>query len=392
MKHNILKRTLATGLAVLCVAAYAPTFGNTGLFDTAITASAMSWTITEGSSLKCSQTQEVDGDLTVKDGGKFTIVDNATLTLTGSFTAESNSIIILGAASKIIAKSIDFSSTNVTVPDGYAVKITDTCIKTIPQWESGDCTVTLDTDDGTLTVSKMSGNGAMDKYSGPSGTPWYQYADQITAIVIKSGVTVVGDYCFGELESLKTVTVNANLESVGYNAFYGCENLETVTFAPQESGEIEFVMTPFNGCSGVIAYSEGSTALFDKDDNILKAGTALDDIETGTFNWGATTRTLDDGKYAQGAVVDNVNYTRFVYVLPLSELHGKKQATFTVTKGDASATFVTSYYYTGMVNSGVTYIPANETSVMLICVVKGGAPTELTCTLSIDGEVYQPNN
>ena len=40
MKHNIFKRTLAAGLAVLYVAAYAPTFGNTGLFDTAITASA----------------------------------------------------------------------------------------------------------------------------------------------------------------------------------------------------------------------------------------------------------------------------------------------------------------------------------------------------------------
>ncbi|MBQ9209976.1 MAG: Ig domain-containing protein [Oscillospiraceae bacterium] len=40
MKHNTLKRTLAAGLAVLCAAAYVPTFGNTGLFDIAITASA----------------------------------------------------------------------------------------------------------------------------------------------------------------------------------------------------------------------------------------------------------------------------------------------------------------------------------------------------------------
>ena len=62
MKHNTLKRTLAAGLAVLCVAAYAPTFGNTGLFDIAITVSAegeeKTWTntITEGGVYTCPAT------------------------------------------------------------------------------------------------------------------------------------------------------------------------------------------------------------------------------------------------------------------------------------------------------------------------------------------------
>ena len=56
---------------------------------------------------------------------------------TGSFTAESNSIITLGAGSKIGANSINFSAINVTVPNGYAVKLTDTCIKTVRQWTSG---------------------------------------------------------------------------------------------------------------------------------------------------------------------------------------------------------------------------------------------------------------
>ena len=46
MKQNILKHTFAAGLAVLCVAAYAPAVGNTGLFNTAVTASAE--TLTDG--------------------------------------------------------------------------------------------------------------------------------------------------------------------------------------------------------------------------------------------------------------------------------------------------------------------------------------------------------
>ena len=238
MKHNTLKRTLAAGLAVLCIAAYAPTFGNTGLFDIAITVSALSWTISEDSSLKCSQTMELDADITVKDGGEFTIVDNATLTLTGSFTAESNSIIILGAASKIIANSIDFSSTNVTVPDGYAVKITDTCIKTIPQWESGDCTVTLDTDDGTLTVS---GNGAMENYD-HDDAPWAAYSSLIKSVVVEDGVTSIGRRSIFEFENLETITVNCDLTSTIIEFAYGCNNLKTVTF----NGDVD----SFIGISG----------------------------------------------------------------------------------------------------------------------------------------------
>ncbi len=231
MKHNTLKRTLAAGLAVLCAAAYAPTFGNTGLFDISVTVSASSLTITEGSKMKCSQTQESDVDITVEDGGEFTIVDNATLTLTGSFTAESNSIIILGAASKIIANSIDFSSTNVTVPDGYAVKITDTCIKTIPQWQSGDCTVTLDTDDGTLTVS---GTGAMDdydynEYGEVVPSPWYNYSDKITSVEIQNGITSIGNYAFYRCEELTSITIPNSVTSIGTDVFSDCTSLKSVT-------------------------------------------------------------------------------------------------------------------------------------------------------------------
>ena len=160
------------------------------------------------------------------------------------------------------------------------------------------------------------------------------------------------------------------------------------------SGEMETVTYTANDGYQFPAFadieSNGVTATRDSATQVTVSGTPTADVEITIPD--AINTKLPDDKYAQGAVVDNVNYTRFVYVLPLSELNGKKQAKFTVTKGDASATFDTSYYYTGMVSSGVTYIPANETSVMLICNVKGGAPEELTCSLSIDGEVYQPNN
>ena len=40
MKHNILKRTFAAGLAVLCIAAYASVGSNTGLFNMTVTVNA----------------------------------------------------------------------------------------------------------------------------------------------------------------------------------------------------------------------------------------------------------------------------------------------------------------------------------------------------------------
>lgn len=107
------------------------------------------------------------------------------------------------------------------------------------------------------------------------------------------------------------------------------------------------------------------------------------------------TRTLSDNVYAQTANVNNVDYTRYVYVLPREELKGKNEALFTVKKGEAEGTFSTSTYYTGMICNEFIYEPASKNSVMLICVVKGGKPEkdggDLTCTLSIDGTVYEPN-
>ena len=70
---------------------------------------------------------------------------------------------------------------------------------------------------------------------------------------------------------------------------------------------------------------------------------------------------------------------------------GSVETTFTVTKDSQSLTFETSDYYTDVVSDGLTYTPADEDSVMLICTVKGAAPNELRCTLTIDGFDYVPN-
>lgn len=96
----------------------------------------------------------------------------------------------------------------------------------------GECgenlTWTLD-EDGVLTVS---GTGAMSDfmdmvYDEENGwyyfeTPWYQYGDQITEVVLDTGVTYVGINAFaGAYENIETVYLSETVESIGTGAFIG---------------------------------------------------------------------------------------------------------------------------------------------------------------------------
>ena len=83
--------------------------------------------------------------------------------------------------------------------------------------------------DCTLTIS---GTGAManyDFFDDSDESPWYRYIGYITSIVIKDGVTSIGENAFIGCNALKTVTIGNGVKTIGENAFYGCSALGTVT-------------------------------------------------------------------------------------------------------------------------------------------------------------------
>lgn len=100
--------------------------------------------------------------------------------------------------------------------------------------ESGTCgidlTWTLD-DNGLLTIS---GTGEMeDYYNKENGVgvwvttaPW---GTNIQNVVIKEGVTSIGQYAFFGCESLKDIIIPDGLKMIGSYVFYGCRSLSTVT-------------------------------------------------------------------------------------------------------------------------------------------------------------------
>ncbi len=77
---------------------------------------------------------------------------------------------------------------------------------------------------GILTIS---GTGDMDDYGGR----WKSQSKKIKKVVVKDGVTSIGECAFMESYSnLKRVVLADSLKRIEYGAFYLCANLETITF------------------------------------------------------------------------------------------------------------------------------------------------------------------
>ena len=94
---------------------------------------------------------------------------------------------------------------------------------------SGTCgenlTWSLD-EDGVLTIS---GAGDMADYTDSAPTPWDARKSAITAVVIESGVTSIGNYAFYRCGNLVELTLPEGLQSIGDNSFHSCGLLASVT-------------------------------------------------------------------------------------------------------------------------------------------------------------------
>ncbi len=83
--------------------------------------------------------------------------------------------------------------------------------------------------DSTTTTLTISGTGAMADYTGYDDTPWYNYHDDITKVVIENGVTTIGKFAFDYCGFLTSVTIPESVTSIGDFAFADCTSLAAVT-------------------------------------------------------------------------------------------------------------------------------------------------------------------
>ena len=78
--------------------------------------------------------------------------------------------------------------------------------------------------DGTLTVSK---EGDMSNYD-EGETPWDFQRNDIKKIVIKEGVTRIGDLAFGGCRNLTSVEIPNSVKSIGVRAFVECIHIPSI--------------------------------------------------------------------------------------------------------------------------------------------------------------------
>ena len=101
--------------------------------------------------------------------------------------------------------------------------------------KTGKCgdnvTYSLDTSTGVLTIS---GKGNMINYNdydydNYGNNPFYYRRSNIKTVIIKNGVTSIGDYTFYYCKSLISVTIPDSVTNIGDSAFYYCTRLTSVT-------------------------------------------------------------------------------------------------------------------------------------------------------------------
>lgn len=94
----------------------------------------------------------------------------------------------------------------------------------------------------------ISGNGKMKSYSDENVIPWETYKTSIKTVIIKSGVTSVGNRSFNNCVAITKVTLADSVKTVGDYAFENCSALKAVTFG---KGVTLIGGYAFKGCKAI---------------------------------------------------------------------------------------------------------------------------------------------
>ena len=108
--------------------------------------------------------------------------------------------------------------------------------------------VTWEVSGNTITIS---GTGAMADYDDYTNVaPWldtdsHSYAEEITAIVIESGVTTVGSYAFKGCYYVTSISIPTSVTTIGSYAFKGCYYVTSISIP---AGVTTIGSYAFNNC------------------------------------------------------------------------------------------------------------------------------------------------
>lgn len=208
--------------------------------------------------------------------------------------------------------------------------------------------------DGTLTIS---GNGEMNDFSSSQRPSWDVYKDDITKVIIETGVTNVGGYAFENYTNLRQVELAEGIEIIGSTAFSGCEGIGLLTL-PQSIREI------------------GSNAFYGLGISALTIPEGLETISTAAFgnckslttvNWNATNCSCT-GKWggpfyhtmdSSPCHIEEVIFGKNVHRVPNTLFYSCGSLKTVRTSGSISVVDYNAFYQTQWLNNqpeGIIYI------------------------------------
>ena len=101
-------------------------------------------------------------------------------------------------------------------------------------------------ENGVLTIW---GSGDMTDYQRTDEKPWDKHINDAKKLVIKNGITSVGDWSFAKFDKLETVEFANTISQIGERAFYNCQALDYIKL-PNGLKTIE--NGAFNSCKDVV--------------------------------------------------------------------------------------------------------------------------------------------
>ena len=141
----------------------------------------------------------------------------------------------------------------------------------------------FDKDTGLLTISGM---GYMQNYDW--GKSPFCNNSYIKSIVIKNGVTSIGNAAFYFCRGLTSITVPDSVTSIGYNAFNRCTGLTSITIPDSVTGIHDYAFFDCTSLTGITV--DSNNPVYDSRENC----NAIIETETNTLIQGCKNTTIPD--------------------------------------------------------------------------------------------------
>lgn len=117
----------------------------------------------------------------------------------------------------------------------------------------GDNATWVLTASGELVIS---GEGDMWEWTYTSHSPWYDYTETISTVIINDGITSIGGFAFHDCSNLLNITISNNVVYIGSGAFFNCDSLKKIDVP---IGVARINNDTFYNCSNLISVSLPNT-------------------------------------------------------------------------------------------------------------------------------------